>query len=686
MVLTAVTAASRWLPAGALFLVLAAIHTWSLATGPHLSFQNDDEWLNAWAVAWIAHQIPRDPLHLFDANMFHPRGGALAYTEPLIVPGLMAAPIHWLGGSPLFAHNVLVFAGLTLTALATYWLVRDWTGDRRAGLLSGALFAFSTPFITRIPHVQALHAYWLPLALVAFQRLMAYGRARHAAWLGLCVIGAALTSGYLMVFLFFALAAAAVARAPAFLGREGVRVLMRLGAAAAATLAVLLLLMRPYLDAENRRPPIAETPEITTALSSYLASAAHVHYRTWSGEFYHRAPGALFPGCVALVLAGVALCRRRRAAPCGTRRLLLAVGGIGVLLSLGSHTPFYLWAYEVFPPLQGLRAVNRFGVLLVFATAVLAGIGLSGCTWPAPARRRTLVAFILIALATVENFHGPFAYSRFDYAGSIHRSLGTSSWPGAVLELPIYGFREFHRNARYLLASTAHWRPLVNGFGGFAPPDFDATVQAARQFPSAPAVAWLQDIGVGYVVVHLDAFPDPMRALRSLTRLEGRRDLTLEAVEGATRLYRVRSAKARAIAALTPAPDWSQLRFVDGSTDESMLRAAGGTRRAFGFQSPRRFIGYIESTGAESFVALQLPVPMSGRFLDATTGAVLQGLAIPAREAADPPVRVVAPPGHHGVLFDLHALRNPEQPVGRGQAAALPFDGTSRDSASSAIP
>ncbi|MCY4633859.1 MAG: hypothetical protein OXG04_05005 [Acidobacteria bacterium] len=57
------------------------------------------------------------------------------------MPGLMAAPIHWLGGSALFAHNVLVFAGLTLTTLAPYWLVRDWTGDCRAGLLSGALFA-----------------------------------------------------------------------------------------------------------------------------------------------------------------------------------------------------------------------------------------------------------------------------------------------------------------------------------------------------------------------------------------------------------------------------------------------------------------------------------------------------------------------------------------------------------------
>ena len=91
-----------------------------------------------------------------------------------------------------------------------------------------------------------------------------------------------------------------------------------------------------------------------------------------------------------------------------------------------------------------------------------------------------------------------------------------------------------------------------------------------------------------------------------------------------------------------------------------MLRAAGGTRRAFGFQSPRRFIAYIEPTGSESFVALRLPVPMSGRFLDATTGAVLQGLAIPASEAAGPPVRVIAPPGHHGVLLDLHARRDPD--------------------------
>ena len=646
--------------AAALFLLLAVVHTWSLATDlAHLSFIHDDEWLNAWAVSWIAHQLPRDPLHLFDANIFHPHRGALAYTEPLIVPGLMAAPIRWLGGSALLAHNMLVLLGFTLTALAVYVLLRTWTGDHRAGLLSGALFAFSTPFMTRIAHLQALHAYWLPLSFLAFHRLMTYRRTRDAVWLGLCVIGAALTSGYLVVFVFFALGAAALVRAPDFRGRDGARLLLRLGAAAAVTVVVLLVVLRPYMQAGYRRPPVAETTEVATALSSYLASAATVHYRTWSGGYYHQAPGTLFPGVVALLLAGVAVCRRRRSAPRGTRRMLLAAAGIGLVLSLGSLTPVYTWAYEAVPPLQGLRAVHRFGIVVVFALAVLAGIGFSGCTWPVSPRRRTLATLVLLVLATGESFHGPFSYSRFDYTGRVHQTLATSRWPGAVLELPIYRRFEFNRNARYLLESTTHWRPLVNGFGGFAPPDFDETARLAAAFPAVLAVAWLQEIGVGYVVVHMDGYPDPIRFLRGLTQLDQRRDLTLEAEEGATRLYRIHGVKARVVEALAPVPVLSQLRFVDGPADGSMLRVARGLERTFGFQSPDRFICYMESTVPESSVTLRLPVPMSGRFLDAATGAVLQELTVQASTGADPPARVHPPPGHAGVILDLHARPGP---------------------------
>lgn len=654
--------------AASLFLLLAILHTWPLATGlSSLSRIHDDAWLNTWAVSWIAHQLPRDPLHLFDANLFHPHRGALAYTEPLIVPGLLAAPISWLGGSPLLAHNVLVLLGFSFTGLAMYALVKHWTGDHRAGLLSGVLFAFNTALLTRTAHVQALHAYWLPLAFLAFERLLTRRRPRDAAGLGLCVIGAALTSGYLVVFVSFAVGAAALVRAPDFRGRDGVRLLLQLAVAGAVTLAILLVVLRPYMAAGHRRPPVAETAEMTTALSSYLSSAALVHYESWSSGYFHRAPGILFPGVVTLVLAGVAVGRRRRTAPRGARRMLLAAAGIGFVLSLGTLTPVYAWAYEVIPPLQGLRAVNRFGLLVIFSLAALAGIGLSGFRRPAAAHRRSLVAVALIVVATAESLHGSSSYTRLDYATRVHRTLAASSWPGAVVELPIDGGMGFRRNARYLLASTVHWRPLVNGFGGFAPPGYDQAARLAGAFPAVLAVAWLQEIEVGYVVLHLHEYPDPMRLLQVLTGLEQRQDLVLEDVDGPTRLYRVRRNKARAIEALTPAPVLSQLRFVDGPADGSMLRASDGLRRAFGFQSSERFIGYLEtpeSTAAAPApqVLLRLPVPMSGRFLDATTGDVLQEVTVPASTGTDPPARLYAPAGSARVLLDLLAVSGSDVP------------------------
>lgn len=648
-------AAAPTLRAAVLFLLLAVAHTWPLAADLSRTLFHDDVWLNTWAVAWIAHQLPRDPLRLFDANIFHPHTGTLGYTEPLLVPGALGAPILWLGGSPVVAHNVLVLLGFTLTALAMYALVRAWTGDHRAGLLAGALFSFSTVLLSRVAHLQALHAYWLPLAFLAFHGVVSRRRARDAVGLGACVVGAALTSGYLVVFVTFALGAAALARAPAFCSRDGVRSLLQLGAAAAVSLLVLLVVLRPYLDVAYSRPPVFEAADLSTALSSFLASAAIAHQETWSSGYLRGAPAVLFPGVVTLVLAAVAIGRRRRVAPHGTRRMLLAAAGIGLVLSLGALTPVYTWAYEMVPPLRGLRAVNRFGLLVIFALAALAGIGWSGFAWR-PAYRKTLATAALLAIATAESLHAPRTPATFPHATRIHELLAASTWPGAVVELPIYTRTgRFHYNAKYLLASTVHWRPLVNGFGGFAPPDFDGTAHLASAFPSTLAVAWLQEVDVGYVVVHADQYRDPRRLRSRLARLDQRRDLALESTQGTTRLYRVRRQKSRAMEALTPAPDLSQFRFVNAPAAGSMLRASDGLRQVFAFQSPDRFIGYMEQRPGPSHVRLRLPVAMSGRFLDAVTGAVIREVTVQASAATDPPTQVDMPAGHREVLLDLQA-------------------------------
>ena len=45
--------------------------------------------------------------------------------------------------------------------------------------------------------------------------------------------------------------------------------------------------------------------------------------------------------------------------------MLVAIAAAGVVLSLGTRTPVYGWVYNIFPPLQGLRAASRFGNLFL---------------------------------------------------------------------------------------------------------------------------------------------------------------------------------------------------------------------------------------------------------------------------------------------------------------------------------
>src|SRR5437867_220453 len=95
-----------------LFAVLTVAHTWPLATHPATLSRNDngDTVLIEWSLAWVAHQLPRDPFHLFDANIFYPAEHALAFSEHLFTLAMMGAPFSWIGASPVLVFNILLLA------------------------------------------------------------------------------------------------------------------------------------------------------------------------------------------------------------------------------------------------------------------------------------------------------------------------------------------------------------------------------------------------------------------------------------------------------------------------------------------------------------------------------------------------------------------------------------------------
>src|SRR5439155_15002541 len=102
--------------------------------------------------------------------------------------------------------------GFALTGWTTCLVIANWTKDWVAGLVAGIAVGFNAHTLTRIPHMQAQHAEFLPLALFALDTLFRDPRLRHAIRLAIWFVLQALTSIHLMVFTTVALLASALVR------------------------------------------------------------------------------------------------------------------------------------------------------------------------------------------------------------------------------------------------------------------------------------------------------------------------------------------------------------------------------------------------------------------------------------------------------------------------------------------
>ncbi len=531
--------ATPTLGALAVFLLLAVVHTWPLASNPSGLSRNDngDAMLNEWIVSWIAHQVVRDPLALFDANIFHPEPRTLAFSEPLLVPALAGAPIRWLGGSPVLTFNLLLLAGMVTTAFAGFYVTRSITGDWLAGILTGSLLAFNAQTLSRLPHLQAHHAQWIPLALLVYARLVERHRIRDAILLGVSVALLGLTSGYWAALGVVALGVAFLARADAW-RRHASKHLRLVALAAGVAIGLAGPVLAPYATARDRQGLVraaSELEQFSAPPAAYLATPARLHHSTWSRPFYDRTAPRYFPGVICLLLAAVAVVLGGVREP--WRRTLVPVAIVGFVLSLGTATPVYAWLHEALPPMQLLRDPSRFGYLVLLALAILAGLGLQELR--SRGRLSRFAAVALIVAANAEALTAPLELEPFEGLPSVYAAVADEDEPLVLAELPFYPVEQVHRNAAYVLGSTAHFRPLLNGYSGFTPASYVERAEALREFPDDRAMDTLRRAGVTHVIVHFDRLL-PGRAEYVRTALAERPELEL--IHGSEReiaLYRL---------------------------------------------------------------------------------------------------------------------------------------------------
>jgi hypothetical protein len=286
---------------------------------------------------------------------------------------------------------------------------------------------------------------------------------------------------------------------------------------------------------------LEESAMFSANASSYLASSAYAH--GWLRRALAAWPAwneVMFPGLVSLALAaaGVLLAARRSRDAHDTRdkEIALLYGGFGVLAfwaSFGPSAGLYRLLFDV-PVFAFLRAPARLAIVVVLALAVLGSLATARLL-AISGTRRLVVAVSLLALAVAE-MATPMPWERAVRTPMPYASLAQMP-RGAIAEFPFYTGRR-HLHAQYMLYSTAHWMPLLNGYSDHSPPGFWDEAATLESFPSDSSLRVLRSRGVRYVGVHWDRYGRRADEIRA--RLQPyKRYLKPVALSGRTEIYQI---------------------------------------------------------------------------------------------------------------------------------------------------
>ena len=512
--------------------LLAVVLTWPVAA--HFAsagrIDTGDGRFSIWNVSWVAHALSTDPSQLYNANIFYPHRNTLAFSEANLFAGGLAVPVWLLTKAPLAASNWTILCSFVLSFVAMYALVRRLTGSVAGAALSALHFSYAPYTLAHIPHVQLLMTFGLPLVLLAVHDFAETPGFWRAFRLGGAMALQGLACGYYGIFggliagcgvLWFGVATRRWRdwRYWAFAAVGGVVALLLIAPVFAPYVAVQEAGFTRTLD-EARR--------YSAGWRAYAVSPLWMH--GWLVDLVRQTGPwreVLFPGLLPILFSGLAVARSvgmqiDRTVP-GARSIVAFYVVLGVLAlwaSLGPDAGLYAVLYEALPVFSMLRAPARFGLIVTMALAILGGVGFASLERSLSGGTRRLVATAVLVFAVARSTVGGLSVTVIEPLPLAYQRL--ASLPrGAVAEFPFWiAGDERHRHTEYMLWSTYHWQPLINGYTDHVPAEMFADMQRLATFPSPDAWRALQDHDARYVVVHWRVMSDTagLRALAAAIR------------------------------------------------------------------------------------------------------------------------------------------------------------------------
>lgn len=524
-----------------------------------------------WLIEWFRKALFE--LHVFPVFvpfLNYPEGWNLAYTEITPAQVFLALPASLLAG-PTFGYNFALLATFPLSGLAMYWWIYHLTNSKAAALVAGMIYAFLPNRMAHvlIGHLNLTGTMWLPLYFMGFYDLLRGPGSLRAAWKPALLAGVslglvAMTSQYYlyMAALLSAVFALAViistGKPPAWLRQAW----QGLAAFAVIAFPLVLVSILPFIQLSGTGDMPNRTVSYVRMYSAsptdfLLPSTDHFLWGRWIGSHFDRSmwvEATLYIGLVTLILAGIAIARRKSGPHKTLITGLLWVALVAFIFALGTDlhwlnqsvtvqvpgflrgiihrdtTPIPLPGYFMFlyfPFFAKMRALMRFGFFVLLPASTLAGLGAAWVFARLPRGKAALLTGLLLVLVFIDFYPGPYQEFSPVQSRPVDAWLAAQPDQGAIAQFPFS--LEADQDLTY--DSLANGKPFIGGFfAAFPPAQYERIRPVLDTFPSLESVSLLRELGVYYVIIRASEYPNLAELEAQLTN-QGMKKLTVQAGE-----------------------------------------------------------------------------------------------------------------------------------------------------------
>lgn len=446
--------------------------------------QGGDPFLVTWIWSWEMHQLPINPLTVFDANIFAPFKNTLAFTEHMFGSLLLAWPLFLIFKNIVLVYNLICHLTFAIGGLGMYLLAYYLTKNRAASFIAAFIYAFAPYKINHLEHIN-LSGLWLPYFLLYTQKMFArFSWPNALLFLGFSLL-VFLNAMQYFLFLPFVFIFLAIAHwqsdSWALLKRNWFKITVIF----LIFSAVVVIFTKPYFEIRQEfglERAINNIEGLSPDLIDYFISP--FFYRIFYPAFFPE--WAIGPGIFVwlLLITSLVFLFRRHAID---RRLVAysTFGLLALLCSLGYYLQFTRaetsglfgpWAifYHLLPGFGSIRAVGRYSIFFLLAASIIIALGLKEFFLIKQKNNLPkifITSVALFILLFVEfSFTTPKSYKSLLPAPAVCSWLKDQPPSQTYLELPSgVSLLENNWDAIYEYWSISHFQKMINGYSGYSP-------------------------------------------------------------------------------------------------------------------------------------------------------------------------------------------------------------------------